>query len=110
MRGKPAHGNDASARDSGGLLGAGEWPEGGRPGPTISIASGGRGGQSLPLHSLFAMAQDIICLECTEARKEGKPPSRYFSTRNKKLQTEKVERKKFNKFLRRHTLHKEVKH
>ena len=55
------------------------------------------------------MAQEIICLECTEARKEGKPPSRYFSTRNKKLLTEKVERKKFNKFLRRHTLHKEVK-
>jgi len=30
-------------------------------------------------------------------------------TRNKKLQTDKVEKKKFNPFLRRHTLHREIK-
>ena len=55
------------------------------------------------------MARDMIVLECTEARKEGKAPSRYLSTRNKKLQPEKVEKKKYNPALKRHTLHKEVK-
>ena len=55
------------------------------------------------------MAREIITLECTEARKEGKPPSRYMSTRNKKLQTERVEKKKYNPHLRRHTVHGEIK-
>ena len=55
------------------------------------------------------MAREIITIECTEARKEGKPPSRYFATRNKRVKPEKVEKMKYNKFLRRHTLHKEVK-
>ena len=55
------------------------------------------------------MAREIITIECSEARKEGKPPSRYMTTRNKKLQTEKFEVKKFNPFLKRHTLHKEIK-
>ena len=55
------------------------------------------------------MAREIITLECTEARKEGKPPSRYMSTRNKKLQTERVEKKKYNPPLRRHTVHREIK-
>jgi large subunit ribosomal protein L33 len=55
------------------------------------------------------MAREIITLECTEARKEGKPVSRYMSTRNKKLQTERVEKKKYNPHLKRHTLHKEIK-
>ena len=30
------------------------------------------------------MPRDIIILECTEAVAEGKPVSRYISTRNKK--------------------------
>jgi large subunit ribosomal protein L33 len=55
------------------------------------------------------MAREIVTIECTEARKEGKAPSRYMTTRNKKLKTEKVELKKFNPFLRRHTLHREIK-
>lgn len=55
------------------------------------------------------MPREIITLECTEARKENKPPSRYMSTRNKKLQTERVEKMKYNPSLRRHTLHKEIK-
>ena len=55
------------------------------------------------------MAREIIILECTEARKEKKNPSRYLSTRNKKLQKEKVEKLKYNPSLRRHTLHKEIK-
>jgi len=56
-----------------------------------------------------SMARETIILECTEARKEGKQPSRYMASRNKKLQTEPVEKKKFNRFLRRHTMHKEIK-
>lgn len=55
------------------------------------------------------MPREIVTLECTEARKEGKSPSRYMTTRNKKLKTEKVELKKFNPALRRHTLHREIK-
>ena len=51
----------------------------------------------------------IIALECTEARKLGKPPSRYSTTKNKKTHPERLELKKYNKFLKRHTLHKEVK-
>jgi large subunit ribosomal protein L33 len=55
------------------------------------------------------MAREHVIIECTEARAEGKPVSRYMTTRNKKLQTNKVEKKKYNKFLRRHTLHREIK-
>ena len=36
------------------------------------------------------MPREIITIECTEARKEGKSPSRYTTTRNKKLQTGKA--------------------
>ena len=56
------------------------------------------------------MAREVVILECSEARKEGKPPSRYMTTRNKKLQQEKVEKKKYNPNLKRHTVHKEIKH
>ncbi|BET68741.1 50S ribosomal protein L33 [Opitutales bacterium ASA1] len=55
------------------------------------------------------MPREIITLECTEARKEGKPVSRYMSSRNKKTQTERVEKKKYNPHLKRHTIHKEIK-
>ena len=55
------------------------------------------------------MPREIITIECTEARKEGKSPSRYTTTRNKKTSTEKLELKKFNPALRRHTLHREIK-
>ena len=55
------------------------------------------------------MPRETVTIECTEARKEGKPPSRYQTSRNKKLQTDKVEKMKFNPFLRRRTLHREIK-
>lgn len=58
---------------------------------------------------ILIMPRETIILECTEARKEGKPPSRYVSSRNKKLQTELVEKKKYNRFLGKHTLHREIK-
>ena len=51
----------------------------------------------------------IVTLECTEAKKEGKPPSRYTTTKNKRKQTERLELKKYNSYLRRHTVHKEIK-
>ncbi|MFM1851512.1 MAG: hypothetical protein RIS54_1196 [Verrucomicrobiota bacterium] len=53
--------------------------------------------------------QEHIIIECTEARKEGKPASRYLTTRNKKTVTERIEKKKYNPHLKRHTVHKEIK-
>ena len=64
--------------------------------------------QSTYLGTILPYAEQII-LECTEARAEGKPPSRYFGTKNKKLQKERIELKKFNPFLRRYTVHREKK-
>ena len=57
------------------------------------------------------MPREIITLECTEAKAEGKPASRYVTTRNKKsLNTPgRLEKKKYNPFLKRRTLHREVK-
>lgn len=70
----------------------------------------GRGrGFALDLSNPFKAMQETVTLECTEARKEGKPPSRYLTKRNKKTVTERIEKKKYNPFLKRHTLHKEIK-
>jgi len=55
------------------------------------------------------MPREHVIIECTEAREQGKPVSRYMTSRNKKLQPERVEKKKFNKFLNKHTLHREIK-
>ena len=57
-----------------------------------------------------AMPREIIILECTEAKAEGKPTSRYVTTRNKKsLRTPgRLEKVKFNPFLKRRTLHREL--
>ncbi|MFT7582670.1 MAG: large subunit ribosomal protein L33 [Myxococcota bacterium] len=51
----------------------------------------------------------IVTLECTEARGLNKPPSRYTTTKNKKTTTKRLELKKYNPFLQRHTIHKETK-
>lgn len=51
----------------------------------------------------------IVTLECTEAKKEGKSPSRYTTTKNKTKTPQRIQKKKYNPFLRRHTLHKETK-
>ncbi|MBL7998194.1 MAG: 50S ribosomal protein L33 [Candidatus Kapabacteria bacterium] len=50
----------------------------------------------------------IITLECTEAAKEGKTASRYTTMKNRQNTTERLEIKKYNPFLRRHTVHKEI--
>jgi large subunit ribosomal protein L33 len=57
------------------------------------------------------MPQELVTLECTEAKAEGKPTSRYITTRNKKsVRTpNRLEKKKYNPFLRRRTLHREIK-
>ena len=55
------------------------------------------------------MPREIVTLECSEARKLGKSPSRYMTTRNKKTKTEKLELKKYNPALKRHTVHREIK-
>jgi large subunit ribosomal protein L33 len=52
----------------------------------------------------FPVSPDII-----DPEKEGKPASRYLTFRNKKTVTERIEKKKYNPFLKRHTLHKEIK-
>jgi len=51
----------------------------------------------------------IITLECTEARGLGKPPSRYTTKKNFQTHPERLEKKKYNPSLRKHTLHKEIK-
>ncbi len=55
------------------------------------------------------MPRETVIIECTEARKEGKNPSRYMTTRNKKTMQTKIEKMKYNPSLRRRTLHKEIK-
>jgi large subunit ribosomal protein L33 len=70
----------------------------------------GRGGVGFALRfNRFTIMHEVVTLECTEARKEGKPVSRYLTTRNKKTVTERIEKKKYNPFLKRHTVHKEIK-
>ena len=52
----------------------------------------------------------VIHLECQECRKSGLPGvSRYSTTKNKKTTPERLEFKKYCKFERKHTNHKEIK-
>ena len=53
-------------------------------------------------------ARVIITLECTEAAKEGKTASRYTTMKYRQNTTERIELKKYNPFMRRHTVHKEI--
>jgi large subunit ribosomal protein L33 len=48
--------------------------------------------------------RELITLQCSECKRRN-----YTSTRNKKTKTERLETKKYCKFCRKHTLHKEVK-
>ena len=51
-----------------------------------------------------------IILECTEQRQSGVPGiSRYITTKNRKNTPGRIERKKYNPNLKRHTIHKEIK-
>jgi len=51
----------------------------------------------------------IVTLECTESRKVGATPSRYTTTKNRSKHPERLEMMRYNRYLRRHTLHKEIK-
>ena len=50
------------------------------------------------------MAQELITFECTQCRNRN-----YSSTKNKKKNPDKLELKKFCKFCKKHTPHKEIK-
>ena len=56
------------------------------------------------------LARMVIHLECTESRGLDTPGvSRYTTMKNKKNTPGRMELMKYNKYLRRHTLHREVK-
>ncbi len=51
-----------------------------------------------------------IILECTEQKKTDVPGiSRYVTTKNKKNTSERLELKKYNPYLKKVTVHKEIK-
>ena len=51
-----------------------------------------------------------VILECTEQRESGVAGmSRYITTKNKKNTPDRLERKKYNPFLKRVTVHREIK-
>jgi large subunit ribosomal protein L33 len=51
-----------------------------------------------------------VILECTEQKNSDvKGMSRYITTKNKKNTTERIELKKYNPFMKKVTLHKEIK-
>ena len=50
------------------------------------------------------MARDIVTLACSECKRRN-----YTSTRNKKRTTDRLEFKKYCRFCRSHTVHKETK-
>ena len=56
------------------------------------------------------VARQVITLECTEQRGSDVPGmSRYTTQKNKKNTPKRLELKKYNPYLRRHTVHREVK-
>ncbi|WP_456384691.1 50S ribosomal protein L33 [Persephonella sp.] len=50
------------------------------------------------------MAREIITLACTECKRKN-----YTTTKNKRKHTERLELRKYCKFCRKHTLHREIK-
>ena len=51
-----------------------------------------------------------VILECTEHKDSGKPgTSRYITTKNRKNSPSRIELKKYNPILKKHTIHKEIK-
>jgi len=51
-----------------------------------------------------------VILECTEQKNSGVPGmSRYVTTKNKKNTPSRLELRKYNPYLRRVTVHKEIK-
>ena len=51
-----------------------------------------------------------VILQCTEQKESGVPGmSRYITTKNRKNTTERLELKKYNPYLKKYTIHKEIK-
>ena len=51
-----------------------------------------------------------VILKCTEQKESGVPGmSRYITTKNRKNTPERLELKKYNPYLKRVTLHREIK-
>ena len=51
-----------------------------------------------------------VILECTEHKTSGQPgTSRYITTKNRKNNPERLERKKYNPVLKKYTVHREIK-
>ncbi len=51
-----------------------------------------------------------VIMECTEQKNSGVAGmSRYITTKNRRNTTERLELKKFNPFLKKYTVHKEIK-
>ena len=63
------------------------------------------------LDNLFKKGNRVqVILECTEQKGSGVPGmSRYITTKNKKNTPERIELKKYNPYMRKVTLHKEIK-
>ena len=56
------------------------------------------------------VARTVIHLECTEQRESGVPGvSRYTTMKNKKNTPKRLELMKYNPYLKKQTLHREVK-
>lgn len=56
------------------------------------------------------LARQVIHLECTEQRESGVPGmSRYTTQKNKRNTPKRLELNKYNPYLKRYTLHREVK-
>lgn len=51
-----------------------------------------------------------VILECTEQKNAGVPGiSRYVTTKNRKNTPERLELRKYNPYLKKYTIHKEIK-
>ncbi|ACO04529.1 50S ribosomal protein L33 [Persephonella marina] len=50
------------------------------------------------------MPREIITLACTECKRKN-----YTTTKNKRKHTDRLELRKYCKFCRKHTLHREIK-
>mmetsp|Transcript_6714 Transcript_6714/g.12266 ORF Transcript_6714/g.12266 Transcript_6714/m.12266 type:complete len:90 (+) Transcript_6714:116-385(+) len=52
----------------------------------------------------------VVTLECTEQKGSGVPGmSRYNTTKNRRNNPDRMELMKYNRYLKKHTLHREIK-
>jgi len=83
-------------------------------GSTVSLRAPGVKPSGGAVRSVTCMAKKkgvrrIITLECTEAKEAGASPSRYTTQKNTKNTPERLELMKYNPFMRKMTLHRELK-